>query len=124
MNKSSCLAPALGVTKFIIVRDMILVTLCSRGIDTLVTFVTETAGDSDRRHHFTVLALGTLGGATPQTYTDRSVCDTDRLFHIAVAGDNGSLSRNLLTFSCNMWNILAKHRTFTVFRGKFLPQKN
>jgi hypothetical protein len=28
LNKSSCLAPALGVTKFIIVGDMILVTLC------------------------------------------------------------------------------------------------
>jgi hypothetical protein len=28
LNKSSCLAPALGVTKFIIVTDMILVTLC------------------------------------------------------------------------------------------------
>ncbi len=28
LNKSSCLAPALGVTKFIIVINMILVTLC------------------------------------------------------------------------------------------------
>ena len=28
LNKSSCLAPALGVTKFILVGDMILVTLC------------------------------------------------------------------------------------------------
>ncbi len=28
LNQSSCLAPALGVTKVIIVRDMILVTLC------------------------------------------------------------------------------------------------
>ncbi len=28
LNKSSCLAPALGVTKFIIVTDMVLVTLC------------------------------------------------------------------------------------------------
>jgi hypothetical protein len=28
LNKSSCLARALGVTKFIIVTDMILVTLC------------------------------------------------------------------------------------------------
>jgi len=28
LNKSSCLAPALGVTKLIIVLDMILVTLC------------------------------------------------------------------------------------------------
>jgi hypothetical protein len=28
LNKSSCLAPALGVTKFINVRDMIWVTLC------------------------------------------------------------------------------------------------
>jgi len=28
LNKSSCLAPALGVTKFISVMDMILVTLC------------------------------------------------------------------------------------------------
>jgi hypothetical protein len=28
LNKSSCLAPALGVTKFIIVKDLILVTLC------------------------------------------------------------------------------------------------
>jgi hypothetical protein len=32
LNKSSCLAPALGVTKFIIVTDMILVALfCSFG---------------------------------------------------------------------------------------------
>ncbi len=28
LNKSSCLAPTLGVTKFIIVKGMILVTLC------------------------------------------------------------------------------------------------
>ena len=28
LNRSSCLAPALGVTKFMIVIDMILVTLC------------------------------------------------------------------------------------------------
>ncbi len=28
LNKCSCLAPALGVTKFIIVKDMIWVTLC------------------------------------------------------------------------------------------------
>jgi hypothetical protein len=28
LNKSSCLAPTLGVTKFIIVTGMILVTLC------------------------------------------------------------------------------------------------
>ncbi len=28
LNRSSCLAPALGVTKLIIVTDMILVTLC------------------------------------------------------------------------------------------------
>ncbi len=28
LNRSSCLAPALGVTKFIIAIDMILVTLC------------------------------------------------------------------------------------------------
>jgi hypothetical protein len=28
MNRSSCLAPALGVTKFIIVKAIILVTLC------------------------------------------------------------------------------------------------
>jgi hypothetical protein len=28
LNKSSCLAPALCVTKFMIVRDMILVSLC------------------------------------------------------------------------------------------------
>jgi hypothetical protein len=28
LNKSSCLAPALGVTKFIITTDIILVTLC------------------------------------------------------------------------------------------------
>jgi hypothetical protein len=28
LNKSSCLAPALGVTEFINVTDMILVTLC------------------------------------------------------------------------------------------------
>jgi hypothetical protein len=27
LNKSSCLAPALGVTKFLIVTDMILITL-------------------------------------------------------------------------------------------------
>jgi hypothetical protein len=27
LNKYSCLVPALGITKFIIVRDMILVTL-------------------------------------------------------------------------------------------------
>jgi hypothetical protein len=29
LNKSSCLAPTLGVTKFTTARDMILVTLCS-----------------------------------------------------------------------------------------------
>jgi hypothetical protein len=29
LNKSSCLAPALVVTKFIIVKDIILITLCS-----------------------------------------------------------------------------------------------
>jgi hypothetical protein len=29
LNKSSCLAPALGVTKIMIVADFILVTLCS-----------------------------------------------------------------------------------------------
>ncbi len=29
LNKNSCLAPTLGVTKFIIVKAMILVTLCS-----------------------------------------------------------------------------------------------
>jgi hypothetical protein len=29
LNKISCLVPALGVAKFIIVTDMILVTLCS-----------------------------------------------------------------------------------------------
>ncbi len=29
LNKSSCLAPALGVTKFIIIKDMSLVSLCS-----------------------------------------------------------------------------------------------
>jgi hypothetical protein len=29
LNKSSCLAQALGVTKFINMRDMILVILCS-----------------------------------------------------------------------------------------------
>ncbi len=28
LNQSSCLARALGITKFIIVKDMILVTLC------------------------------------------------------------------------------------------------
>ena len=28
LNKSLCLAPTLGVNKFIIVKDMILVTLC------------------------------------------------------------------------------------------------
>ncbi len=28
LHKSSCLAPTLGVTKFIIVKDTILVTLC------------------------------------------------------------------------------------------------
>ncbi len=28
LNKSSCLAPALGVTKFVFVTDMMLVTLC------------------------------------------------------------------------------------------------
>ncbi len=28
LNKSSCLAPTLGVTKFIFVKEMILVTLC------------------------------------------------------------------------------------------------
>jgi hypothetical protein len=28
LNKSSCLAPTLGVTKFITVKDVILVTLC------------------------------------------------------------------------------------------------
>jgi hypothetical protein len=28
LNKGSCLAHALGVTKFILVKDMILVTLC------------------------------------------------------------------------------------------------
>jgi hypothetical protein len=28
LNKGSCLAPALGVTKFVIVTDMIWVTLC------------------------------------------------------------------------------------------------
>jgi hypothetical protein len=29
LNKSSCLAPALGVAKFIVVTDIILVTVCS-----------------------------------------------------------------------------------------------
>jgi hypothetical protein len=28
LNKSSCVAPTLGVSTFIIVKDMILVTLC------------------------------------------------------------------------------------------------
>jgi hypothetical protein len=28
LNKSSCIAPSLGVTKFIIVKDIIFVTLC------------------------------------------------------------------------------------------------
>jgi hypothetical protein len=29
LNKSSCLAPAIGVTKFIIIKDMSLFSLCS-----------------------------------------------------------------------------------------------
>jgi hypothetical protein len=28
LNKSSCLAPALGVTKFIFAKDIVLITLC------------------------------------------------------------------------------------------------
>jgi hypothetical protein len=36
----------------------------TEGSFTLVTFVSKTAGDSNRQHHLTLLALATLGGMT------------------------------------------------------------